>query len=77
MGVEPIQTSREHILFSAALCDLKNSNPVYLKNWYVYVSMSADRRDHWIKHVKRQAEAGLPFAVTLIQDVTLRRLRDG
>lgn len=74
MGVE---VYREHVLFHDALRSLKNSNPVYLKNWYVYVSMSIDRRDHWIKHVKRQAEAGLPFAVTLIQDVTLRRLRDG
>ena len=74
MGVDP---SREHVLFYDALRDLKNSHAVYLKNWYVYAAMNADRRTHWIEHIKRQAAAGLPFAVTLVQDVTLRRLRDG
>lgn len=67
----------EHILFHDALRDLKNSSPLYLKNWYVYVAMNTDRRTHWIEHIKRQAAAGLPFAVALVQDVTLRRLRDG
>ena len=77
MGVEPTQTPPEHVLFHDALRDLKNSSPLYLKNWYVYVAMNTDRRTHWIEHIKRQAATGLPFAVALVQDVTLRRLRDG
>ena len=77
MSAYNLPVLREHVLFHDALRDLKDSNLAYLKNWYVYAAMSADKRTRWIEHIKRQATTGLPFAVTLVQNVTLRRLKDG
>ncbi len=73
--IPAVYSPPEHILFRDALLNLKNSHSIYLKNWYVFVAMDTDRRTHWIEHVKRQAEAGLPFAVALVQSVMLRRLK--
>lgn len=67
--------SPEEQLFHDVLRDLKNTNSVFLKNWYTFVAMNSAYRLRWIAHVKASAKTGVPFSVHLIEEVTKRRLK--
>jgi hypothetical protein len=47
----------------------------YKRNFVVFASGDARFRDRFIAHIERQSEAGLPFAVKLVQEVMRQRLK--
>jgi hypothetical protein len=62
-------------LYYDALRALAIGHDIYRKNLVTFTNADERWRNRFIAHIERQSEAGLPFAVELVQAVTLLRLK--
>ena len=70
----PAEEFQRHDLFYKALFNLQKENKFWWKNYCLFKEWTPQWREHWIKHVERQAPKGAVIAAQVMAEVVRLRL---